>query len=90
MQQIIRAAACLTFFLAGSLQAGPGEEKTGFINKVYKGAEGEGKYVVYIPKAYKGDKEFPLILFLHGSGGIGDGRRKAGKVGHRPGHQKEG
>ena len=45
------------------------ETKTGFIDKVHKNADGtESKYVVFVPHAYDGTKEFPVILFLHGSG----------------------
>lgn len=43
--------------------------KTGFINKTFKNADGsESPYVVFVPHGYKGDKEYPVILFLHGSG----------------------
>jgi predicted peptidase len=54
--------------------------KTGFVDKVYKDADGkEYKYVVFIPPAYKGDKDYPCILFLHGSGSKGsDGKKQAG------------
>ncbi len=53
--------------------------ETGFIDKVHKDADGkEAKYVVFIPKDYKGDKEYPVILFLHGSGETGtDGKKQA-------------
>jgi predicted peptidase len=46
--------------------------KTGFVNKVYKdGEDKEHKYYVFIPADYKGDKEYPIILFLHGKGDTG-------------------
>jgi predicted peptidase len=42
---------------------------TGFLDKMHKDADGtEHKYVVFIPHDYKADKEYPVILFLHGSG----------------------
>ena len=67
MRPIIVTATCLTIILAAStLHAG--DAKVGFIAKVYKGPEGDAKYVVYVPKSYTGDKAFPLILFLHGAG----------------------
>jgi predicted peptidase len=44
----------------------------GFINKVFKGKDGESKYVVFVPHDYKGDKEYPIILFLHGAGERGE------------------
>jgi predicted peptidase len=44
-------------------------EKTGFVDKVYKNADGhESKYVVFVPHSYDGTKPVPVILFLHGSG----------------------
>src|SRR4029079_902820 len=44
-------------------------EKTGFVDKVYKNADGhESKYVVFVPTGYDGTKEVPVILFLHGAG----------------------
>jgi predicted peptidase len=50
--------------------------KTGFVDKIHKDSAGEHKYVVFIPHDYKGDKEFPVILFLHGSGETADGKNK--------------
>jgi predicted peptidase len=45
------------------------DTKTGFVDKAYKNADGsESKYVLFVPHAYDGMKEFPVILFLHGSG----------------------
>jgi predicted peptidase len=78
---MIRAVAvALTFvLLAGLTHAG--DDKTGFINKVYKGPEGEGKYVIFVPKSYKGEKDYPVILFLHGSGSSGDDGQKQAKGG---------
>lgn len=88
MRRVILATFCLTIVLAGSLlQAG--EVKTGFIDKLYKGPEGESKYVVYIPKDYKGDKELPLILFLHGSGESGSDGQAQVKVGIGPAIKKK-
>jgi predicted peptidase len=49
-----------------------GEGNTGFLDKVHKAKDGDSKYVVFVPHGYKGDKEFPLILFLHGAGERGD------------------
>jgi len=43
--------------------------KTGFVTKTFKNDDGsESKYVVFVPHAYDGTKEFPVILFLHGAG----------------------
>src|SRR5262249_37901732 len=61
-----------------ALLAGAADDvKTGFSNRVYKDKDGEHKYVVFIPKDYKGDKAFPTILFLHGAGETGtDGEKQ--------------
>ena len=69
MKRLMAAAILLSIGVA-SLSAGDG--KTGFINKIHKGKDGDSKYVVFVPHAYKGDKNFPLILFLHGAGERGD------------------
>jgi predicted peptidase len=45
------------------------ETKTGFVDKTFKNADGsESPYVVFVPHDYDGKKEYPVILFLHGSG----------------------
>lgn len=44
-------------------------EKTGFVDKKFKNADGhESPYVVFVPHDYDGKKEVPVILFLHGAG----------------------
>jgi predicted peptidase len=63
--------------LLGALVGGPaftwaGDMRHGFVPRVHKGEGGASKYVLFVPHAYKGDKEFPLILFLHGAGERGD------------------
>jgi predicted peptidase len=59
-----------------------GDAKTGFVPKVYKGPDGvESKYYVFVPFDYKGDKEYPVILFLHGAGSTGDDGEKQVKGG---------
>src|ERR1700676_3375074 len=53
-----------------------GRPQTGFLDRVYKGPDGdEAKYVLFLPHSYDGKRAFPVILFLHGSGATGtDGR----------------
>src|SRR5436309_1891867 len=58
-----------------------GDTKTGFVHKIHKGKDGDAKYVVFVPKDYDGTKEFPVILFLHGSGSTGDDGQKQIKGG---------
>jgi predicted peptidase len=71
----------LAFVFALAVTATASDVKTGFVNKIYKGADGESKYVVFVPKDYTGDKEFPVILFLHGAGSTGDDGQKQIKGG---------
>ncbi len=52
------------------------DTKTGFVDKVFKNADGnESKYVLFVPHAYDGSKEFPVILFLHGAGETKGGQK---------------
>jgi predicted peptidase len=46
--------------------------KHGFVSRVHKGADGDSKYYLFVPHSYTGEKEYPLILFLHGAGERGD------------------
>jgi predicted peptidase len=69
----------LTVLCLALVYASGGESaKTGFLSKVYKGADGvESRYVVFVPHDYKGDKAYPCILFLHGAGSKGtDGNKQ--------------
>src|SRR5438477_13184796 len=57
----------------------------GFLNRTYKDAEGkESKYVLFVPADYKGDKPYPLILFLHGAGEREGGKKAPVEVGIGP------
>src|SRR5262245_53534593 len=72
-----------------SFSSAGGESKTGFVNREYKGPEGAGEYVVFVPHDYKGDKAYPLILFLHGLGESGSDGLKQTKVGLGPAIKKK-
>src|SRR5262249_17824040 len=48
----------------------------------------EAKYVLFVPHDYKGDKAYPLILFLHGSGESGTDGKKQVAVGLGPALKK--
>lgn len=66
---VLVVAGCLGLSLTPACAAEP---EHGFVHKVYKDPSGdEAKYVVFIPHDYKGDKAYPVILFLHGSGETG-------------------
>jgi predicted peptidase len=42
----------------------------GFSTQVFKDADGsEAKYFLFVPHDYKGNKPYPVIVFLHGKGG---------------------
>jgi predicted peptidase len=74
----LRLLACpvLLVLLPAALPAD--EPKTGFIDATYKDGDKEVKYVLFVPADYKGDKEYPVILFLHGAGEKGsDGKKQA-------------
>jgi len=61
------------------------DSKTGFIDKIHKDADGiEHKYVVFVPHDYKSDQEYPVILFLHGSGETKGGSKQPVDVGIGP------
>lgn len=65
------AVLCAAFCLA------PQDATAGFENRVFRDDDGEHQYVVFLPKDYSADKDWPVILFLHGAGERGnDGRRQ--------------
>ncbi len=62
----------------------------GFIDRTIKDDDGkEAKYVLFVPDEYTGDKPFPLILFLHGSGETGTDGHKQTAVGLGPAVKKQ-
>jgi predicted peptidase len=44
------------------------EVATGFINKTLADGECMKQYVVYVPLGYSRDRDWPMIVFLHGAG----------------------
>lgn len=79
MNRIAIVATLFALTLAVSLRAG--DTKTGFVPKVLKTDSGDAKYVVFVPPGYKADKDWPVILFLHGAGSTGDDGEKQVKGG---------
>jgi predicted peptidase len=49
----------------------PASLETGFINGQVKASGITMRYVVYVPSYYSPEKQWPVILFLHGSGAQG-------------------
>lgn len=46
-----------------------------FVNRIYQDEQGDHKYVVFVPRGYAADKQWPVILWLHGASARGrDGR----------------
>lgn len=54
------------------LAAGAGQAETGFLKRTVTTAHGEYVYQVYVPQEWSPDREWPVILFLHGAGERGD------------------
>ena len=55
--------------LAGPMISFGAEATTGFLPKEFKNADDTvSKYVVFVPADYDGKTDYPVILFLHGSG----------------------
>jgi predicted peptidase len=75
--------AALLCFAPAALRAD--EAKTGLLDRTFADADGkEAKYVLFVPADYKGDKAYPLILFLHGAGETGDDGKRQTYVGLGP------
>ncbi|WP_435009114.1 family 16 glycoside hydrolase [Tundrisphaera lichenicola] len=53
----------------------------GFHLRTVKTPSGDRKYSVYVPTGYDGSKEYPAVLFLHGSGERGDDGIQGGQIG---------
>jgi predicted peptidase len=84
---VLAVVGLLCLELARGRAGGRGEH--GFLHRVYKDADGtESKYVVFVPDDYKGDKEYPVILFLHGAGETLGGKAKPEQVGIGPAIKK--
>ncbi len=59
-------------------------EDRGFVNRVLRDDAGEHKYVVFVPHDYTADREWPVLLFLHGAGERGADGELQVKVGLGP------
>jgi predicted peptidase len=75
IRRVLPLCLVLVPLLQSTAQDAP---KTGFLDRVFKEGDKEIKYVLFVPQGYNPEKEYPLILFLHGSGESGtDGKKQA-------------
>jgi predicted peptidase len=82
---MLRRSLALLTLLAGPLAAFGAETQTGFVTKEFKNADDTtSKYVVFVPAAYDGKTEYPVILFLHGAGETKGGTKMPVEVGIGP------
>ena len=58
--------------------------RPGFHLRTLKGKHGDRKYAIYVPEGYDGQKTFPVVMFLHGSGERGDDGIACAQVGLGP------
>lgn len=49
----------------------PARSETGFLFKSFKHEGAEYKHVVFVPRGYTPDKDWPCVVFLHGAGECG-------------------
>lgn len=56
------------------------KRETGFLKRSVTTGSASHNYRVYIPRGYKPDKKYPVILYLHGGGEWGDDNEK--QIGH--------
>jgi predicted peptidase len=85
MKVLFCQAAAALALAAVAPRAAAGDSKVGFLDRTHDKA----KYVLFVPHDYKGDKEYPLILFLHGAGERGSDGQKQAKVGLGPAVRKQ-
>lgn len=51
-----------------AVQPAPTKQPGQFVERVFRDESGTHKYVVYLPPGYTRDRQWPVILFLHGAG----------------------
>jgi predicted peptidase len=80
--------ALLMAFAMLSIQAADPAQR-GFLTRSHKGSDGKTtSYVLFVPHDYQGDKQYPLILFLHGAGEREGGKKAPVEVGIGPAIKK--
>jgi predicted peptidase len=86
MDNSLLSALAVAGLLGAALATGRAAEPAhGFLDRVFRKDGGtESKYVLFVPHDYKGDKPYPLILFLHGAGETGSDGKLQVQVGLGP------
>jgi predicted peptidase len=67
--------------LAGASPAFAQGAETGFLDRAVKLEGREYRYVLYVPRGFRAEQRWPVILFLHGAGERGDDGLKQSQVG---------
>lgn len=91
VRAILAAGAILTSGPIASTPAradAPATAQRGFLDRVYRNAQGEHRYVVFVPHDYSTARAWPVILFLHGAGERGTDGHKPVEVGLGPAIRK--
>jgi len=85
------ALAAAALFGPGFVSAGAAEQEHGFLERACRTPDGkeEVKYSLFVPYDYQGDKPYPLIVYLHGSGERGTDGKRPTNVGLGPAVRKQ-
>jgi len=90
MKPWLHAAGLLALLLligtavCGADSAANVDSAKGMVDRVYRDADGQHKYVVFVPDDYTPEKAWPVILFLHGAGERGTDGKAQTRVGLGP------
>lgn len=86
--RLVLVLSCLCLFAFGAAHS-QDKDARGFVTRTFKDKDGDAKYVLFVPHGYKGDADFPLIVFLHGAGEREGGSKQPVEVGIGPAIKKE-
>src|SRR5262249_60664476 len=74
----MKRLAALMLMMGCVAMAAMGEDNIdGFVARLYRTRSGQTmSYRLYVPPGYDKSKPYPLVLWLHGAGGIGKDNRR--------------
>src|SRR5215471_8226632 len=73
----MKGFAALILMMGCLVISAMGEDNVdGFVAKVYRTRTGTMPYRLFVPPGYDKSIKYPLVLWLHGAGGIGKDNRK--------------